>query len=150
MKLIRGKYRVLVLTGLFILISLGLSLWFAPGPEQRDKPRDADESPWSPLALDNRKRSLNEALRTVTRGRPWGEEDAGSRGKARSGQWRFCGVVRSGENRFALIEEDKKVRRYTQGDTLPGGMILKTVGNDHIEVQTGDEIRVFKLYGPPQ
>ncbi len=144
MNQIFGNFRNPLLAGLFLSLSLAISLWLAPGPSMPVSFEKKDNLPWDILFPDNRK-TLDESFQSLIRRQPWGEKDIELQ-KSKAEQWRFIGVVRESGTRFALIESADEVRRYVQGEMLPDGQTLHRIGDNQIEVQKGNDIRVIKLY----
>ena len=62
--------------------------------------------------------------------------------------WRFIGTVREGSRMRAVIElEGKKVQRLSQGDALPNGAQIVTIGNGEISYNEDDSQKTLKLFG---
>ncbi|GEM_PF-5458114 len=144
MNQIFGKFRNPLLAGLFLSLSLAVSLWLSHGPSMPVNFENKENLPWDILFPDNRK-TLDESFQSLIRRQPWGEKDIELQ-KSKSEQWRFIGVVKESGTRFALIESADEVRRYVQGEMLPDGQILRRVGEGQIEVQKGQDILRLKLH----
>ena len=62
--------------------------------------------------------------------------------------WRFIGTVKEGSRMRAVIElEGKKVQRLSQGDALPNGAQIVTIGNGEISYNEDDSQKTLKLFG---
>lgn len=144
MNQIKEKYRIPILTGVFICLSLLISFWLVPGPSIPVRPEDAADYPWSLVSPDKEK-NLEGAFQFLIRRQPWGEESAES-GTVFQISWRLSGIVRISGKCFALVEMKDELIRFTEGETLPDGEILRKIGDTFVEIGTEADRRKIWLY----
>jgi hypothetical protein len=149
--MIQGKNKGRLFWPLIIVAgSVALAVWSVPDPHLPTALPAREQSPWTLPSLDDMS-AIKEANRIVSVRKPWG------RGKrsivkeavpSQTGLWRLRGIVCSGDQRFALIEVENKVRRYREGEAIPGGGTLRVIYEDQIEVEGPEGARIIKLHHP--
>ncbi|MCV6638520.1 type II secretion system protein N [Candidatus Albibeggiatoa sp. nov. NOAA] len=84
----------------------------------------------------------------------WGKANKAIR-KAKDGtvkllskNWRLAGIIQSGQQRFALLQDTKKnkVQRYSVGDILDNGGQLVKIHADAVEIKLAGDIDTEYLY----
>jgi Tfp pilus assembly protein PilP len=65
-----------------------------------------------------------------------------------SRNWRLAGIVQTGQQRFALLQDTKenKVQRYSVGDTLDNGGQLVKIHADAVEIKLAGDTDTEYLY----
>ncbi|WP_353572296.1 type II secretion system protein N [Candidatus Albibeggiatoa sp. nov. BB20] len=83
----------------------------------------------------------------------WGKTEQAKRNAKNKTQllsknWRLAGIVQSGQQRFALLQDTKKnkVQRYSVGDTLDNGGQLVKIHADAVEIKLAGDIDTEYLY----
>jgi hypothetical protein len=139
-----------------LIVVIAAVLWIVAAYHLGSEPRlpsgaeTARELEWSVPSLVNRT-ERDQAHKKLLALQPWGKEgaknDKNAKGKTtQSTQWRFCGVARTSERQFALIEADGKVQSYNEGAVLPKGELLNKILDGAIEVKSQDETQIVRLY----
>lgn len=144
MNQIFGKFSNPLLLGLFLSLSVAISLRLSPGPSMPVGFENKENLSWDILFPDNRK-TLDESFQILIIRQPWGESDMELQ-KSKAEQWQFVGLVHESGRGFALIESANEVRRYVQGEMLPDGQVLHRIGDNQIQVKNMQHIHTLKLY----
>lgn len=86
--------------------------------------------------------------RTLNQRNAWGSKDGKITTNQAANDWRLAGIVQSGKQRFALLQDknDNKIQRYAEGQTLDDGHKLIKIHADAIELQSSAEIKIEYLY----
>lgn len=137
-----SPWRLSVLLALAFAMGAGLNLWLME-PSLPDKPLEEREADWR-LPKMHPDRSVEASYQRLARSQPWGKEQTAA---AAEKSWFLRGIVATGEQRHALIDEGEPFsKRYRAGEVLVNGDRLLSIGDNAIEVERQEQRRRIKLY----
>ena len=71
---------------------------------------------------------------------------AGAKNASATSVWQLNGILLERGQYYALINVDKKVARYREGEELPDGVRLARIDDDSIWIGEGEDSRQIRLY----
>lgn len=149
MKLPTTPKQITLWLGIFAFVTFGLAFIFIPTPNPSIDAQQA-QNEWE-LPNIYLFEDAQQVYNILKKRQIWGQVDKPKeKGNVQllSKDWRLAGIVQTGEQRFALLQDTKqnKVQRYSIGDMLDNGGQVIDIHADAVEIKLAGDIDTEYLY----
>ncbi|MEA1889028.1 MAG: hypothetical protein U9N50_04510 [Pseudomonadota bacterium] len=135
---------VVMLTGVIVLGAvLSDSQFTLPAKPEVNEKTDA----WQLPPLNDSSSQKKSYARLAKRYKPGATKPvAGGKNEGATSGWQLNGILLERGQYYALINFDKKLARYREGDELPDGVRLAGIEDDSIWIVEGEDKKQIRLY----